>query len=115
MCCQKRKGQIAEPSGDGRGAESMSPASEKVDPRAVQEKMSPQLEKDFSDKAKPLPHPTKDKLKGKGEVESPTVNLGLDSDSKSGLDIDLGKHHSAQEGQKSRKEAREPSPKEEGE
>ena len=35
MCCQKRKGQIAEPSGDGRGAESMSPASEKVDPRAV--------------------------------------------------------------------------------
>ena len=53
------------------------------------------VEKGFSDKAKPLPHPTKDKLKGKGEVESPTVHLGLDSDSKSGLDIDSGKHHSA--------------------
>ena len=31
----RKKHQIAEPSGDGRGAESMSPASEKVDPRAV--------------------------------------------------------------------------------
>lgn len=30
-----RKAQTAEASGDGRGAESMSPASEKVDPRSV--------------------------------------------------------------------------------
>ena len=57
--------------------------------------MSHQLEMDFSDKEKPLSHPSKDKLKGKGEMESPTVHLGLDSDSKSGLDTDLGKDHSA--------------------
>ena len=70
---------------------------------------------DFSDKAKLLPHPTKKKLKGKGEVESPTVHWAWNSDSKGGLDIDLGKDHSAWEGQKSRKEAKEPSPNEDGE
>ncbi|XP_058894727.1 MYND-type zinc finger-containing chromatin reader ZMYND8 isoform X15 [Kogia breviceps] len=92
---------------------STSPASEKADPGLVKEKTSPQPEKDFSDKAKPLPHPTKDKLKGKDETDSPTVHLGLDSDSESELVIDLGEDHSGREGRKNKKEPKEPSPKQE--
>nr|XP_030704618.1 protein kinase C-binding protein 1 isoform X13 [Globicephala melas] len=92
---------------------STSPASEKADPGLAKEKTSPQPDKDFSDKAKPLPHPTKDKLKGKDETDSPTVHLGLDSDSESELVIDLGEDHSGREGRKNKKEPKEPSPKQE--
>ncbi|XP_026933932.1 MYND-type zinc finger-containing chromatin reader ZMYND8 isoform X19 [Sagmatias obliquidens] len=92
---------------------STSPASEKADPGLPKEKTSPQPDKDFSDKAKPLPHPTKDKLKGKDETDSPTVHLGLDSDSESELVIDLGEDHSGREGRKNKKEPKEPSPKQE--
>ncbi|XP_059975800.1 MYND-type zinc finger-containing chromatin reader ZMYND8 isoform X7 [Mesoplodon densirostris] len=92
---------------------STSPASEKADLGLVKEKTSPQPEKDFSDKAKPVPHPTKDKLKGKDETDSPTVHLGLDSDSESELVIDLGEDHSGREGRKNKKEPKEPSPKQE--
>ncbi|XP_007447002.1 PREDICTED: protein kinase C-binding protein 1 [Lipotes vexillifer] len=92
---------------------STSPASEKADPGLAKEKTSPQPDKDFSDKAKPLPHPTKDKLKGKDETDSPTVHLGLDSDSESELVIDLGEDHPGREGRKNKKEPKEPSPKQE--
>ncbi|KAK2107921.1 Protein kinase C-binding protein 1 [Saguinus oedipus] len=92
---------------------STSPASEKADPGAVtvKDKASPELEKDFSEKAKPSPHPTKDKLKGKDETDSPTVHLGLDSDSENELVIDLGEDHSGWEGRKNKKEPKASSPK----
>ena len=40
------------------------PVSENVDPTPAKDKASPEPEKDFGEKAKPLPHPTKDKLTG---------------------------------------------------
>ncbi|XP_073931045.1 MYND-type zinc finger-containing chromatin reader ZMYND8 isoform X22 [Castor canadensis] len=91
--------------------QSTSPVSEKADPGPVKDKASPEPEKDFTEKVKPLSHPTKDKLKGKDETDSPMVHLGLDSDSESELVIDLGEEHSGREGRKNKKEPKEPSPK----
>lgn len=54
-CAVKKKGQIAEPSGDGRGSRKHVTSQWESGPKSSLEKMSPQLEKDFSDKAKPLP------------------------------------------------------------
>ncbi|XP_020839819.1 MYND-type zinc finger-containing chromatin reader ZMYND8 isoform X9 [Phascolarctos cinereus] len=91
---------------------STSPPTEKSDP-LVKEKSTTDLEKDFSEKVKTLPHPVKEKVKGKDETDSPTVHLGLDSDSESELVIDLGEDHSGKEGRKSKKESKEPPAKQE--
>ncbi|XP_057359043.1 MYND-type zinc finger-containing chromatin reader ZMYND8 isoform X8 [Manis pentadactyla] len=107
----KKKPKLANPVETKEELKCTSPTSEKADPGSVKEKASPQSEKDFVEKAKPSPHPTKDKLKGKDEMDSPTVHLGLDSDSESELVIDLGEDHSGREGRKNKKEPKEPSPK----
>ncbi|XP_033622954.1 protein kinase C-binding protein 1 isoform X20 [Fukomys damarensis] len=107
----KKKPKPANPVEVKEELKSSSPASEKAEPGPVKDKGSPEPEKDFAEKAKPSPHPTKDKLKGKDEVDSPTVHLGLDSDSESELVIDLGEDHSGREGRKNKKEPKEPSPK----
>ncbi|XP_059562833.1 MYND-type zinc finger-containing chromatin reader ZMYND8 isoform X14 [Myotis daubentonii] len=107
----KTKPKLASPVEIKEELKSASPPSEKADPGSVKEKASPPPEKDFSEKAKPSPHPTTDKLKGKDETDSPTVHLGLDSDSESELVIDLGEDHSGREGRKNKKEPKEPSPK----
>ncbi|XP_045836418.1 protein kinase C-binding protein 1 isoform X13 [Meles meles] len=107
----KKKPKLASPVETKEELKSTSPASEKADPGSVKEKASPPSEKDFSEKAKASPHPTKDKLKGKDETDSPTVHLGLDSDSESELVIDLGEDHSGREGRKNKKEPKETSPK----
>lgn len=78
------------------------PVSENVDPTPAKDKASPEPEKDFGEKAKPLPHPTKDKLTGKDETVSPKVHLGLISDSENELLIDLGEDPSGQEDQKTK-------------
>ncbi|XP_077622216.1 MYND-type zinc finger-containing chromatin reader ZMYND8 isoform X11 [Crocuta crocuta] len=107
----KKKPKLANPGEVKEELKSTSPASEKADPGPAKEKASPQPEKDFAEKAKASPHPAKDKPKGKDETDSPTVHLGLDSDSESELVIDLGEDHTGREGRKTKKEPKEPSPK----
>ncbi|NXY91461.1 PKCB1 protein, partial [Alcedo cyanopectus] len=95
---------------DKEELKSTSPEVEKAeDP--IKEKAITDTEKEFSEKTKSLQHPAKEKLKGKDETDSPTVHLGLDSDSESELVIDLGDDHCAREGRKSKKESKEPPPK----
>lgn len=98
---------------DKEELKSTSPEVEKPDD-AAKEKAITDSEKDFCDKAKGLQHPAKEKLKGKDETDSPTVHLGLDSDSESELVIDLGDDHCPREGRKSKKESKEPPPKQDG-
>ncbi|NXD75285.1 PKCB1 protein, partial [Halcyon senegalensis] len=95
---------------DKEELKSTSPEVEKTDD-PVKEKAITDTEKEFSEKAKSLQHPAKEKLKGKDETDSPTVHLGLDSDSESELVIDLGDDHCTREGRKTKKESKEPPPK----
>lgn len=78
------------------------PVSENVDLTPTKDGASPEPEKDFGEKAKPLLHPTKDKLTGKDETVSPTVHLGLISDSENKLVIDLGEDPSGRENRKTK-------------
>uniref|UniRef100_A0A5F9DRI4 Zinc finger MYND-type containing 8 n=1 Tax=Oryctolagus cuniculus TaxID=9986 RepID=A0A5F9DRI4_RABIT len=108
----KKKPKPANPAEVKEELKGSPPAAEKAEPAATaKDKASPEPEKDFAEKAKPSPHPTRDKLKGKDETDSPTVHLGLDSDSESELVIDLGDDHAGREGRKTKKEPKEPSPK----
>ncbi|XP_052644423.1 protein kinase C-binding protein 1 isoform X3 [Harpia harpyja] len=95
---------------DKEELKSTSPEVEKTD-ELVKEKAITDTEKEFSEKGKSLQHPAKEKLKGKDETDSPTVHLGLDSDSESELVIDLGDDHCGREGRKTKKESKEPPPK----
>uniref|UniRef100_A0A8D0EKP7 Zinc finger MYND-type containing 8 n=1 Tax=Strix occidentalis caurina TaxID=311401 RepID=A0A8D0EKP7_STROC len=95
---------------DKEELKSTSPEVEKTDD-PVKEKAIIDTEKEFSEKGKSLQHPAKEKLKGKDETDSPTVHLGLDSDSESELVIDLGDDHCGREGRKTKKESKEPPPK----
>ncbi|KFP04124.1 Protein kinase C-binding protein 1, partial [Calypte anna] len=95
---------------DKEELKSTSPEVEKIDD-SVKEKAIADTEKEFSEKGKGLQHPVKEKLKGKDETDSPTVHLGLDSDSESELVIDLGDDHCSREGRKTKKESKEPPPK----
>ncbi|NXF44315.1 PKCB1 protein, partial [Oceanites oceanicus] len=95
---------------DKEELKSTSPEVEKTDD-PVKEKAITDTEKEFSEKGKSLQHPAKEKLKGKDETDSPTVHLGLDSDSESELVIDLGDDHCGREGRKTKKESKEPPPK----
>uniref|UniRef100_A0A8C0B5R5 Zinc finger MYND-type containing 8 n=1 Tax=Buteo japonicus TaxID=224669 RepID=A0A8C0B5R5_9AVES len=95
---------------DKEELKSTSPEVEKTDD-LVKEKAITDTEKEFSEKGKSLQHPAKEKLKGKDETDSPTVHLGLDSDSESELVIDLGDDHCGREGRKTKKESKEPPPK----
>uniref|UniRef100_A0A8C0FID6 Zinc finger MYND-type containing 8 n=1 Tax=Bubo bubo TaxID=30461 RepID=A0A8C0FID6_BUBBB len=95
---------------DKEELKSTSPEVEKTDD-PVKEKAIIDTEKEFSEKGKSLQHPGKEKLKGKDETDSPTVHLGLDSDSESELVIDLGDDHCGREGRKTKKESKEPPPK----
>ncbi|KFQ69417.1 Protein kinase C-binding protein 1, partial [Phaethon lepturus] len=95
---------------DKEELKSTSPELEKTDD-LVKEKTVTDTEKEFSEKGKSLQHPAKEKLKGKDETDSPTVHLGLDSDSESELVIDLGDDHCGREGRKTKKESKEPPPK----
>ncbi|KFZ60399.1 Protein kinase C-binding protein 1, partial [Antrostomus carolinensis] len=95
---------------DKEELKSTSPEVEKTDD-SVKEKAITDSEKEFSEKGKSLQHPAKEKVKGKDETDSPTVHLGLDSDSESELVIDLGDDHCGREGRKTKKESKEPPPK----
>ncbi|NXW05497.1 PKCB1 protein, partial [Fregetta grallaria] len=95
---------------DKEELKSTSPEVEKTDD-PVKEKAITDTEKEFSEKGKSLQHPAKEKLKGKDETDSPTVHLGLDSDSESELVIDLGDDHCGREGRKTKKESKDPPPK----
>ncbi|NXH10741.1 PKCB1 protein, partial [Bucco capensis] len=106
----KKKPKPSAQNEDKEELKSTSPEAEKTDD-PDKEKAITDSEKEFSEKAKSLQHPTKEKLKGKDETDSPTVHLGLDSDSESELVIDLGDDHCAREGRKTKKESKEPPPK----
>ncbi|KFV44974.1 Protein kinase C-binding protein 1, partial [Gavia stellata] len=106
----KKKAKPSAQNEDKEELKSTSPEVEKTDD-PVKEKAITDTEKEFSEKGKSLQHPAKEKLKGKDETDSPTVHLGLDSDSESELVIDLGDDHCGREGRKSKKESKDPPPK----
>ncbi|NWV00337.1 PKCB1 protein, partial [Upupa epops] len=106
----KKKSKPPAQNEDKEELKSTSPEVEKTDD-PLKEKAASDTEKEFSEKGKSLQHPVKEKLKGKDDTDSPTVHLGLDSDSESELVIDLGDDHCAREGRKTKKESKEPPPK----
>ncbi|XP_035748765.1 protein kinase C-binding protein 1 isoform X8 [Egretta garzetta] len=106
----KKKPKLTAQNEDKEELKSTSPEVEKTDD-PVKEKAIIDTEKEFSEKGKSLQHPAKEKLKGKDETDSPTVHLGLDSDSESELVIDLGDDHCGREGRKTKKDSKEPPPK----
>ncbi|KAM5125601.1 LOW QUALITY PROTEIN: MYND-type zinc finger-containing chromatin reader ZMYND8-like [Callospermophilus lateralis] len=105
----KKKPKPANPAEVPEEPKSVSPVPEKAESAAA--KASPEPERDPAEREKPSLHPAKDKLKGKDETDSLMVHLGLDSDSETELVIDLGDNHPGWEGQKNKKEPKEPLPK----